>query len=45
VKQDLHFDFKVKVTIHELTELQSYEGKSLFVVFNVSAPRVSVQGE
>ena len=41
-KQDLHFDFNLKVTIHELTDLQSYEGKSLFVVFNVSTVRSPV---
>lgn len=36
-KQDLHFNLKVKVTIHEVTDLQSsYEGKTLFCVFDVS---------
>ena len=36
-KQDLHFSLKVKVTIHEVTDLHSsYEGKALFCVFDVS---------
>ena len=41
-KQDLHFNLKVKVTIHELMDLQpAYDGKSLFCVFNVSSEGVA----
>ena len=36
-KQDLQFNLKVKVTIHEVMDAQSvYNGKQLFCVFGVS---------
>lgn len=42
-KQDLQFNLKVKVTIHDISDLQpAYEGKPLFFVFGVRNFRMIV---
>jgi len=38
-KKDLQFNLKIKVTLHDLVEVQSaYKGKEIFCTFGVSQP-------